>query len=81
LFRYSLFSLLLRLHGLRELPGEHSLDGNGFDFVADSFLFEKAIESRTTAVGPFAILLDVHLAVPFLKQCTVYGTLERKRMG
>lgn len=60
LFGQRLLGFLLYLHGLFELPSQDPLDSNRLDFFADSFPFEKTIESRSTVVRSFAALPCVH---------------------
>jgi len=35
---------LLTEHGLLKLPGEDTLDGNGFDFFSNALFFEETVE-------------------------------------
>jgi hypothetical protein len=41
---YRLLRFLLFPHGLFELPGQYTFNGDGFDLFPNSFLFEEAIE-------------------------------------
>jgi len=61
LLRHRLLGLLLFSHGLFKLPSQHTLDCDRLDFFPDSFLFEEAIEGRTTVIRSFAIFLYSHL--------------------
>ena len=43
-------SNMARLHRLRELPSDDTLDGHGFNLFADAFFLEKAIEGGTGVI-------------------------------
>ena len=48
---HCLFGLALLEHGLFELPRQHPLNGDRFDFLPNPFFFEKAVKGRTTVAG------------------------------
>src|SRR5262249_31550771 len=53
------------LHDLRELPGDHALDGDGFDLVEDTVLLQHAVQRRAA----MAVALDPCLCHARLRLC------------
>jgi hypothetical protein len=54
MLRRRLFSLLLFLLSLLELPCHHPRNGDRLDFLPNPFFFEKTIERGTTRSRSFA---------------------------